>query len=517
LGLIKAAASGSISIVASEAFILSPNLRINLGGFKSYFEFNVATGVATTQSIQLVASEKLDVDVPGLLGFSLGAGFALDLYVKASAAIDVSTGFYIEFPQNAFVEVSLLTKDVVKSNLAGLLNHVLPIAVGATVDLAAGVDLQFGLRLRSLVSVQAGLSIGDLEIGAGAAVALYVELFDHSTALINTPTCAVAVKASTALAVGIAIDVNVAVGDVSTLALTPSIEIYLVNIVPVALCLPSRGVTPTLPGLGGLNSASGSDKVSGSGPSPSPGNGSGSDSGSGSGKGSSSASGSKKGSGPGSGLASRTSPVAITAGTAASSGSRVTPPANVNGGLVTSTVTESRTYTITSCYASVINCPPKYTQKIITSTVIVSTTVCPATEGPDVTTVIVSATETTCVVPTPTDADPTTVETCTPITKSIVVPADCPTPNPTVIVTGTTTFRPTTTEGKPSKPSGTGSYYPTSKLHTNPIEPTLVTDPSSYTYTIPVPSAPTRPPTAGASPIRASLLAVFLPVLALLI
>ncbi|KAI6774628.1 hypothetical protein HG531_001477 [Fusarium graminearum] len=48
-------------------------------------------------------------------------------------------------------------------------------------------------------------------------------------------------------------------------------------------------------------------------------------------------------------------------------------------GMITSTIRETHVYTITSCAASVINCPASYTQKIVTQTVIERTTVCPAT------------------------------------------------------------------------------------------------------------------------------------------
>ncbi|KPA38068.1 large-conductance mechanosensitive channel [Fusarium langsethiae] len=48
-------------------------------------------------------------------------------------------------------------------------------------------------------------------------------------------------------------------------------------------------------------------------------------------------------------------------------------------GMITSTIRETHVYTITSCAASVINCPASYTQKIVTQTVVERTTVCPAT------------------------------------------------------------------------------------------------------------------------------------------
>lgn len=61
-----------------------------------------------------------------------------------------------------------------------------------------------------------------------------------------------------------------------------------------------------------------------------------------------------------------------------SDASEVTQPSEASG-LITSTIHETHTYTITSCAASVINCPASYTQKVVTSTIIKKTTICPAT------------------------------------------------------------------------------------------------------------------------------------------
>jgi hypothetical protein len=52
--------------------------------------------------------------VPGLLEVDVGAALALDLVLGVSAAVDVHAGFYVQFPAGAFVEISLLTKEIVK-------------------------------------------------------------------------------------------------------------------------------------------------------------------------------------------------------------------------------------------------------------------------------------------------------------------------------------------------------------------------------------------------------------------
>jgi len=57
------------------------------------------------------------LQIPGLLSVEAGAAFALDLVVAVSAGIDLEAGVYLTLPESAYVEVSLLTKEIVGSNL----------------------------------------------------------------------------------------------------------------------------------------------------------------------------------------------------------------------------------------------------------------------------------------------------------------------------------------------------------------------------------------------------------------
>lgn len=47
----------------------------------------------------------------------IGAAFALDLFLGISAAVDVSAGFSLQFPAGCYVEINLLTQEVVDSAL----------------------------------------------------------------------------------------------------------------------------------------------------------------------------------------------------------------------------------------------------------------------------------------------------------------------------------------------------------------------------------------------------------------
>lgn len=98
-------------------FLIAPTVRINLGGVKIALELNLKASAAVQQSVELFASPALDIEIPGLLDIELGAAFGLDLQVGVSAAVDLQAGVYITLPELAFIEVNLLTKTIVKSNL----------------------------------------------------------------------------------------------------------------------------------------------------------------------------------------------------------------------------------------------------------------------------------------------------------------------------------------------------------------------------------------------------------------
>ncbi len=55
--------------------------------------------------------------IPHLLHVDADAAFALDLVVAVSAAVDISAGFHVEFPDDAFVEISMGSGEIVKHSL----------------------------------------------------------------------------------------------------------------------------------------------------------------------------------------------------------------------------------------------------------------------------------------------------------------------------------------------------------------------------------------------------------------
>jgi hypothetical protein len=117
LHLPQASIQGSVHVAVSQTFLTEQTLVVSLGGLKAYVEVALAASASVSEAVELAASEQLSIAVPGLLEVDIGAAFALDLIIGVSAAVEVNAGFYIEFPANASVEISLLTKEIVKHSL----------------------------------------------------------------------------------------------------------------------------------------------------------------------------------------------------------------------------------------------------------------------------------------------------------------------------------------------------------------------------------------------------------------
>lgn len=444
LNIKEAQIEGDISIEALEDFLKEPSLRLDLAGVKAYVELDISADAAVFQTVELVASPALNVDA-GLLEVTLGAAFALDLIVAVDAAIDVSAGFYLSFQEGDYIDLSIITKEVVGSNLDGLVTKALPIGVGANVDLSAEIEVQLGLRLRSHIIIEAGIDLLGLDIlNAGAEVAIWADLLTHTIVLVETDECILSVDNSFALALGIAVDLSVEVLDLLDIALAPEITVTLATALGLQVCLDSRGETG-----GFLNPQVES---------------------------------------------SSTLSTVIATPTGA-------PNATItSGGLITSTHSETKTYTITSCHASVHNCPASETQKIVTSTVISSVTVCPAdqTDAP-----VPTSTKSKKPVHTITETL-TTVVPCEP-TSSTYTPPTTPPPAPTVTISDSITASVTKTEGEdePPKPTGVPSTEvpePTKPTEPEqpetPEEPTKPTEPELPTPPVTTPhEQPTAPPT----------------------
>ncbi|KAJ4051979.1 SERTA domain-containing protein 3 [Fusarium oxysporum] len=184
--------TGDIGFACGADFLTTPNVRVGLGGISAYIEIDLSASAAVHQSVELFAAPKLGIAIPGLdaeLKAAIEAAIAIDLVVGCGKAIDLSAGVYVKFPESAYVDISLLTKEVIHASLEGLVTKALPVGVGADVELGAGIDLQLGLRLRSELSIGGGLEIPVLGLGgkAGADVGfgagVWFSLFDYTATI----------------------------------------------------------------------------------------------------------------------------------------------------------------------------------------------------------------------------------------------------------------------------------------------------------------------------------------------
>lgn len=522
----------------------------------------------------------LEIAVPGLAEIGIDAGFALDLIFSVSAAIDIESTFNVFFPEGSFIEVNIFDKEIVKQEITGLVVESVPLSIGAEIDLSEDIQLDVVLRLRTGLAISSELDIVGLDLGAGAEVAIWLDIFKYTTTYREGSSGSECSAAEIfALTAGVAVELDVEIGELE-LGLAPSVIITLASSTATTSTVTigegsqwQWGWRQTANGGNGNGIESGAagngTQIGGSGSGSSGSSGSGSSgSGSGSGSGSDASSpenSSPEGSSPESG-SDNSSPQAGNDGQGAGSGSPTTtvsltgsganPTSSADAlahggsglpeGMTTSTLTTTNTYTITSCAASVTNCPNSYTQQIVTSMVVSYTTVCPVTatqtggaatggngglpSGPAPTSSVAAITGgsspsspagesagsvTSAVATTP--AGPVTVPTpqspvnltpyATPSTSTETIPETVPTPAPTVIVTEATTVCPVTATrtGGGHKPSGTGVFVTATGVKstaTAPVWPSGVAQPSGWNRpsngTIPRPSGP-----AGTTPTPA--------------
>jgi hypothetical protein len=63
LRLPKAAVSGAVAVSVTDDFLVSPVLHIDLAGVKIYLEVDLSTSAGVSESVELVTSEALSIDV----------------------------------------------------------------------------------------------------------------------------------------------------------------------------------------------------------------------------------------------------------------------------------------------------------------------------------------------------------------------------------------------------------------------------------------------------------------------
>ncbi|KAI1408686.1 hypothetical protein F5Y13DRAFT_172077 [Hypoxylon sp. FL1857] len=405
-----------------------PALSLSLTDIEAKLDLDVKIGAAATIAVNLF-TPKSPISLP-LPGLKVDALVSLDLILGVETAIDLSAGIDVKLVDEAKIETDIFAGKILDAAFSGLSVQVLPVEVriGCT-------KLMADLRLRVELGVAAEVDIDDIipildlpEIGAGLEVAVFANLLEYVGFFCATPSCPLS-KESYGLNVGAAVELDVAVEDLLSLHLAPTISTALLSYPTTTICQ-HPSYTASVPTLSATTSS-----ASASSPATS--------SGAGSSSGAASGSGSVTGypTGP-----AETGSASIT-GTSETAAATSSAPA---GGVKTSTVTNTQTFTVTQCAASVPNCPAGYATTATLIKTTVYTTVCPATQ-----------TEAITAPPKPTHTKPAAPVT---VTKKVVTLVPC---------SGASTFTPPTnvptapypTGGKPAPSTATptgaaSSTYP---------------------------------------------------------
>ncbi|KAI2466297.1 hypothetical protein F4781DRAFT_406284 [Annulohypoxylon bovei var. microspora] len=339
-----------------------PALSLTLTDIEAKLDLDVKIGAAAVIAVNLFTPPApISLPLPGL---KVDALISLDLVIGVETAIDLSAGIDVKLVDEAHIETDILAGKILDAAFSGLSVQVLPVEVriGCT-KLMADLRLRVELGVAAEVGVDDIVPILDLpEIGAGLEVAVFANLLEYVGFFCATPSCPLS-KESYGLNIGAAVELDVSVEDLLSIHLAPTLSTALLSYPTTTLCEhPSYTASvPTLsasvpasisiPG-GSLPSASASLPV-GSG-------------------------------GSGSGYPSQSVP-AGGAGGSTSATAAVTTPAPNGGASTTSTVTNTQTFTVTQCAATVPNCPAGYATTATLVHTTVYTTVCPATQTAPIT------------------------------------------------------------------------------------------------------------------------------------
>ncbi|KAH8664419.1 hypothetical protein BX600DRAFT_512455 [Xylariales sp. PMI_506] len=221
---------GSVGVSVGADFLLSPVLHFDLSGLSLYLELDLSASAAVEESIELMVSDSLAIDL-SFLGYAetnIDIALALDLVLGLTAGVDLTGGVTVTLPVGAYLDINIATQAVADSNLDGLVADALGLSIGALVGGGASCDLSVGLRLRTLASIGAGVSISGLDVGAGVQAALWVDLVDYTAAIAGiSSSVGASISESFNFEFGAAIGVDVDVSDVFDIDLTPSAIVTL--------------------------------------------------------------------------------------------------------------------------------------------------------------------------------------------------------------------------------------------------------------------------------------------------
>ncbi|KAH8910316.1 hypothetical protein BR93DRAFT_957275 [Coniochaeta sp. PMI_546] len=352
---------GTVIAKLTDEDIINPTVRLEFSGVEAYVDMEVAMSAGASYAVNLFASTSpIGLGFPGL---SVGVVFYVDLVFSLTEQIDLQGGFYVKLADSAYLEASVFGGDITDHFFDGLSSKSLPVTVKA-----GRATFKADLRLR----VQCGAEAEILGIGAGAELGIYANIIEFVAVLDSTPTCALQSTEWWDLNVGAFAHFDVVV-DYTTIGAIPTVSTTLLSAPTFTQCWLEIGGSPAETG-GYLTQTATTISVSTSGSTTTL-----------------SATVTSPAETGYSEASTKITVPSITSGPSLSeSGSSssssfkfpLTNSSTAAGGddLVTSTVYTTTVFTVTSCAASVVNCPASYQKEVlVTQTIDVYTTVCPAT------------------------------------------------------------------------------------------------------------------------------------------
>lgn len=274
-------------------------------------------------------------------GFSVGVVFYLDLVIALTAEVDLQAGFTLQLPEDALLEAKLFGGDLTNLTFDGTTVNSLPITIWS-----GNATLTADLQLRAQVGVET--DIKELGIGAGAELGIYANMVEFGVAVASSNDCALETEEWVNLNVGAYAEFDVEVAWM-TIGVVPTVSTTLLAAPTWTQCW-DGAIASGLEGMlhGAATSTSTASAIAAVTAAPS------------------STGRLVPSGGHASSVASHNFANSSAPAHAAAAGAQY----NTSTSAIAIATATTTTYTITSCAASVANCPTSYQQTIIATGVV---------------------------------------------------------------------------------------------------------------------------------------------------
>lgn len=106
---------GTVTAKVTDKHFLHPLLRLGFSGVEAYAFLGVDASAGQTFSLNLFASDS-PIGI-GITGLDVGVVFFVDLVFSLSEAIDLTAGFQVSVPDDAYLEADIFKGDIDDSAL----------------------------------------------------------------------------------------------------------------------------------------------------------------------------------------------------------------------------------------------------------------------------------------------------------------------------------------------------------------------------------------------------------------